>query len=111
MLLEFPGTAEGGVGGVVAVGPTQVSRAMRSPICAVWSWSRPSRGVCAELLSRDGGRVRGVGGAGFCTGEQWQDTGVPPGEPVLAVSVEKRGGAVKGQEKTQTAPPPSAELT
>lgn len=57
------------------------------------------------------GESAGWGGAGFCTGEQWQDTGVPPGEPVLAVSVEKQGGAVKGQEKTQTAPPPSAELT
>lgn len=40
-----------------------------------------------------------VGGAGFCAGELQQDTGVPPGEPVLAESVEKRGASVKGRRR------------
>lgn len=73
------------------MGPRQVSRAVkyRAVLCGhgadlaevlVQSFSAGTEGESA-------GR-----GAGFCPGEQQQGTGVPPGQPVLAVSVEKREG-------------------
>ena len=95
--------------GVVAVGPRQVSRAVKSPSCAVWSWSQPSGGVGAELLSRDGGRVHGAGGwllhRGTAAGH-----GVPRESPCWRC-LWRSGRGCEGAEKTQTAPPPSTELT